>query len=188
MPVGSLVTASPRFKNRGPPAKISSVEGDHSVDTVITCDIGCFPELAVSGPVVMAVDERMVFSFNATRLTQDGRRADAGRAVVKVAPCLAFKFGHPNDEALPGHPLYDRGFEGVAVYEVLESSWVAELARQNRIKFPNFDLSGWGVRHFLFSFHESTLEVLGDSLDVSVSEEPFAVIVNRMQSWLLSDA
>jgi hypothetical protein len=164
------------------------VRREHSVDTVIEYDIGCFPELAVSGPIVMAIDERLVFSFNATRPTPDGRRADAGRAVVKVGLCLAFKFGHPNDEALPGHPLYDRGFEGVAVYEVLESSWIAELARQNRVRFPDSDLASCGVRHFLFSFHESTLEVLGNGLDGSVSDDPFEAIVNRMQAWLLEDA
>ena len=158
------------------------------MDTVIEYDIGCFPELAVSGPIVMAADERLVFSFNATRPTPDGRRTDAGRAVVNVESCLAFKFGHPNDEALPGHPLYDLGFEGVAVYEVLESSWIAELARQNRVRFPDSDLAAWGVRHFLFSFHESTLEVLGDGLDVSVSDDSFSVIVSRMQSWLFKDA
>ena len=45
-----------------------------------------------------------------------------------------------------------------------------------------------GVRHFLFSFHESTLEVLGNGLDVSVSDDPFEAIVNRMQAWLLEDA
>ena len=172
------------------PALIYSalVRRGHAVDTVVEYDIGCFPELAVSGPVVMAVDERLVFSFNATRPTPDGRRADAGRAVVRVEPCLAFKFGHPNDEALPGHPLYERGFEGVAVYEVLESSWIAELARQNRVRFPASDLAAWGVRHFLFSFHESTLEVLANGLEVSISADPFTVIVSRMQSWLLKDA
>src|SRR5215471_19329341 len=143
------------------------------MDTVVEYDIGCFPELAVSGPVLMAADDLLVFSFNATRLTSDGRRADAGRAVVKVNPCLAFKFGYPNDEALGGHPLYARGFHGVAVYEVLGSSWLAALAEQNRVMFPASDLSGRGVRHFLFSFHESTLEVLGRSLDVSMTEEPF---------------
>jgi hypothetical protein len=158
------------------------------VDTVVEYDIGCFPELAVSGPIVMAVDERLVFSFIATRPTPDGRRADTGRAVVKVEPCLAFRFGYPNDEALPGHPLYDRGFEGVAVYEVLQSSWVAELARQNRVRFPDSDLTTWGARHFLFSFHDSTLEVLGGGLDVSVSDDPFSVVVDHMRSWLFGDA
>jgi hypothetical protein len=158
------------------------------VDTIVEFDIGCLPELAVPGPVLMATDEQLIFSFNATRLTPAGRRADAGRAVVKVNPCLAFKFGYPNDEALGGHPLYARGFHGVAVYEVLESSWVAALAEQNRVKFPDSDLSGWGVRHFLLSFHESTLEALGRGLDVSLTEEPLAVVVTGMQSWLFGAA
>jgi hypothetical protein len=30
---------------------------------------------------------------------------------------------------------------GAAVYEVLDSSWVAELTRQNRVRFPNSDVS-----------------------------------------------
>lgn len=126
-----------------------------------------------------------MFSFNATRAAPDGRRADAGRAVVRVKPCLAFKFGYPNDEALPGHPLYARGSHGTAVYEVLGSSWLATLAEQNRVKFPDWDLTELGVRHFLFSFHDTTLEVLGRSLDVSVTVEPFATVVSRMQGWIL---
>src|SRR5262245_54416781 len=137
----------------------------------------------------MADDGKLVFSFNATRLAADGyHRDDAGRAVVRVPGCLAVKFGYPNDEALPGHPLYGRGFVGTAVYEVLESSWVAEVARQNRVRFPDSDVSKWGVRHFLFSFHDSTLEVLCRGLEVSLSGEPLAAEVSRMQAWLLGEA
>ncbi|MDB5306349.1 MAG: hypothetical protein JWO38_551 [Gemmataceae bacterium] len=159
------------------------------VDTVVEHDIGCFPELAVSGPLLMADDGRLVFSFNSTRLAADGyHRDDAGRTVVRVASCLAFKFGYPNDEALPGHPLYGRGLVGTAVYEVLESSWVAELARQNRVRFPDTDMTRWGVRHFLFSFHDSTLEVLCRGLEVSLSGESLAAEVSRMQAWLLGQA
>lgn len=108
--------------------------------------------------------------------------------MVQVEPCLAFKFGYPNDEALPGHPLYERGFEGVTIYEVLRSSWVAELTRRNGVGFPDSDLTAYGIRHFLFSFHERTLEVIGDGLDVSVSDDPFPAIVDRMRSWLFRDA
>ena len=159
------------------------------MDTVVEYDIGCLPELAVSGPILMADDGKLVFSFNATRLAADGyHRVDAGRAVVRVPWCLAFKFGYPNDEALPGHPLYGRGFVGTAVYEVLESSWVAELARQNRIPFPEMDPDVWDVWHFLFSFHDSTLEVLCRGLEVSLSGEPLAAEMRRMQAWLLGEA
>jgi len=159
------------------------------VDTVVEYDIGCFPELAVSGPVLMADDERLIFSFNATRLAADSyHRELAGRAVVRVPSCLAFKFGYPNDEALPGHPLYARGFVGTAVYEVLESSWVAELARQNRVPFPNSDVAKWAVRHFLFSFHDSSLEVLCRGLEVSLTEDPLVAEVSRMRAWLVPEA
>jgi hypothetical protein len=158
------------------------------VETVVEFDIGCVPELAVSGPILMAADERLVFSFNATKRMADGRRVDAGRAVVKAGPCLAFKFGYPNDEALGGHPLYAKGFHGVAVYEVLGSAWVAVLAEQNRVNFPDSDRSGRGVRHFLFAFHESTLEVLARNLDAATTDEPLASVIARMQSWLLESS
>lgn len=158
------------------------------MDTIVEYDIGCFPDLAASGPILMAADERLVFSFNASRLAADGyHRADAGRAVVRVPACLAFKFGYPNDEALTGHPLYSRGFVGTAVYEVLESSWEVDLARQNCVRFPNSDITEWGVRHFQFSFHESTLEVLCRGLEVEISEDPIHLEFERMQSWLLGE-
>ena len=158
-----------------------------NTDTVTELNIGCVPELAISGPYLLATDERLVFCFNAMQVQPDGRRTDAGRAVVKVPVCWAFKFGYPNDEALPGHPLYSRGFHGTAVYEVSSSSWLDEMGRQNRVRFPNFDVREWNARHFLFSFHESTLEILGSDLEVTVSAEAFGTIAERMQRWLHGD-
>ena len=38
------------------PVYSSLVWWRHSVDTIVEYDIGCFPELAVSGPLVMAAD------------------------------------------------------------------------------------------------------------------------------------
>ncbi len=45
-----------------------------------------------------------------------------------------------------------------------------------------------GVRHFLFPFHESTLEVLCGGLEVSLAGEPLPAEVGRMQAWLLAGA
>jgi hypothetical protein len=33
------------------------------------------------------------------------------------------KVGYPDNEALPGHPLYSKGLRHYGRYEVLESSW-----------------------------------------------------------------
>jgi hypothetical protein len=158
------------------------------MDEVVEIDVGCVPELAVPAPILFAADERLVFTFNATRREPGGLRVDVGRAIVKVESCFLFKFGYPNDEALPGHPLYRHGFEGIAVYEVRQSSWIAEAARQNCIKFPESDPSRWRLRHFLFSFHESTLELLGSGMDVSISNEPLAEILHEMQDWLIEES
>ena len=136
----------------------------------------------------MATDERLTFSFNVTNLAAEWhRRYDASRAVVRVPSCLAFRFGCPNDEALPGHPLYARGFDGAAVCEVLESFWIAEMGRRNRVRFPDTDMADWSVRHFLFPFHESTLEMLCGGLEVLPSKKPLAAERGRMQSWLLEE-
>jgi hypothetical protein len=45
-----------------------------------------------------------------------------------------------------------------------------------------------GVWHFLFSFHDSTLEVLGHSFELSLSSEPLAVELSQMRTWLLPEA
>jgi hypothetical protein len=46
----------------------------------------------------------------------------------------------------------------------------------------------WDVRHFLFSFHDSTLEVLCRGMEVALSGEPLAAKMSRMQAWLLGEA
>ena len=52
-------------------------------------------------------------------------------AVVTVPLCLQFVCGHPNDEALQGHPLYDKGLRFYSVHRVGNSSRLAALERAN---------------------------------------------------------
>ena len=149
-------------------------------DFAVELEIGCVPELAVPAPLLFQNDNRLIFTFCATRIRPDGSREDAGRAIVKVGSCLATKFGYPNDEAYHGHPLYTRGFSGTAVYEVHNSQWIGEIAEQNRVRFPDSDAKAWGYRHFIFPFHDSSLEILGKNLEVSVTQDSFAVTLKRM--------
>jgi hypothetical protein len=81
------------------------------------------------------------------------------RGVFRFQRCLQTRFGYPNDEALGGHPLYARGLRHYALFEVLDSPWLSDLVRQNRVVFPN-DTS-WPYRpyrHFVVTFHDSTFE------------------------------
>ena len=87
------------------------------------------------------------------------RTADDRFAVVRFPLCMFLTFGAPNDEALGGHPLYQRGLHHYSVHEILGSSLVRELERRNSIH-PRHDPDSYlrGTRHFVFTFQDSTLE------------------------------
>jgi len=156
------------------------------MNEVVPYSIGCVPELAVSGPLLLQTDNSTFLTFNAMRIAPDGMRHPAGHAVVEIMGCSITKFGYPNDEAQPGHPLYSRGLDaGEGVYEVLRSSWVAELTAQNRVRFPSTPDST--ERHFIFTFHESTFECIATDLRVSLRTEPYEQILRELQTRVLAE-
>src|SRR5688572_5489508 len=72
-------------------------------------DLGFEPEAAISGPVLLQDDYNAFLAFNAMRPTPEGLLVSAGLAVIELEGCGTTKFGYPNDEARPGHPLYKFG-------------------------------------------------------------------------------
>ena len=151
---------------------------ERTEDRVVKLDLGYFPEAAVSGPLLVQDDRFAFLTFNAMRPRPDGMLEPAGTAIVELQGCLVTRFGYPNDEALPGHPLYQRGLSAYGIFEVLESSWVAQLDAQNRVTFPNAGL--WGTRHFGFVFHDSMLECIAGDIVLTVSQEPYAQILRGL--------
>lgn len=143
-------------------------------DRVIPYDVGFEPEAAVSGPVLLQTDYATFLTFNAVKTLPDGRRGAAGTGVIEIVRCIVTKFGYPNDEALPGHPLYSQGLTFYGVFEVLGSSWIQQMTTQNRVCFPKTE--DWTERHFIFTFHDSTFECVADSLRASLSTEPYEQI------------
>jgi len=86
-------------------------------------------------------------------------------AVLRFPACKIVKFGYPNDEALPGHPLYPKGLSYYGLFEVLDSSWVKAFAEQNLVSFPNATSSMRSSRHFVVTFHDSTLECIAKRME-----------------------
>ena len=96
---------------------------------------------------------------------------DAGLAIVELVWCSITKFGYPNDEAW-SHIPRTRGL-AYGVFEVLNSSWIAELTRLNRFGFPNTP-EPTNKRHFMFLFHDSSFECIARELRVEVLQEKFS--------------
>jgi hypothetical protein len=129
---------------------------EHAVEAVVPLELGFEPAADVSGATVLQDEYDAFLLFNtSSRMTQA-----EGIAVIRFSPAST-KFGLPNDEALDGHPLSSRGLRAYACGEVLNSSWLVEEQRRNAVRFPTYKLP---CRHYIFTFHDSCLEILAREL------------------------
>lgn len=83
---------------------------------------------------------------------------DEASLLVEFRLWRAHMFGPPNDEAIRGHPLADRGVRPYGVFEVKNSSWIRGLERMNRVHRLHRPEQFQDLRHFIFTFHDSTFE------------------------------
>ena len=125
------------------------------------------PDSDSPAPVVWQNEHRVVLAYR-TAATAPGWPL----AIIEFNSVLSATFGYPNDEALPGHPLYGAGLSFYDIFEVVDSSWLARLQQQNRVAFP--DVAAWPsgssatskapMRHFIITFHDSTFECLARTI------------------------
>ncbi|HEY1174238.1 MAG TPA: hypothetical protein VGH19_22925 [Verrucomicrobiae bacterium] len=142
-------------------------------------DIGFKPEAAVPDPIIFQSEDAIMLAFCAVKEMPDGMRADAGFGIIDFKGCMATKFGYPNDEALPGHPLYEWGLSAYDVFEVINSKWVKEMAEQNKVVFPEHTMSP--RRHFIFTFHDTTFECVTRELHASLSTKSYPEISEELR-------
>jgi hypothetical protein len=128
-------------------------------------------------PIVLADDLTLVAAYICAYVGEQGSlqqpvsidQRDIHRcAVITFRRCDIFKFGHPNEEVLHGHPLYRRGLSWSKVGEVLNSAWIAELNAINSVHSNHSDRRFASCRHFIFPFQDSTLEVVAEGFDVAM--------------------
>ncbi len=154
-------------------------------ERVIELDLGCRPEPAVSGAVLVSSEYSTFLTFNAVRLNEDGPGlVSLGHAVVEFHHCSITKFGYPNDEARWGIPRYQVTSYGI--YEVKNSEWIPEIVRLNRYRFPDTP-EDTSTRHFLFAFHDSTFECLAGDMKLELTTEPYEQVFARISARLLSE-
>lgn len=113
-------------------------------------------------PFVVSSELRSFFGFDAP--LQEWTDENSQVRVAELVGCTSVQFGFPNDEVLNGHPLYGRGLTPYAAHVVDDSPWLAELRRveshhplAGAVPFEN-------ARHFLLSFHDSTLEAIATDI------------------------
>jgi hypothetical protein len=119
-------------------------------ERVITLSDWPQPDGGAPMPEVFADDTSLSIMY----LTAAGKHV-----VIHFPSCSVYTFGSPNDEALPGHPLYGKGLQFYSVHRVEHSSWISLLERRNSVH-PRHDRQRFldDKRHYVFTFHDATLE------------------------------
>lgn len=82
-------------------------------------------------------------------------------ALLRFSVVLHFRFGHPNEDVLHAHPLYENGLKHYEFHIVEHSPLIAELEERNSVHprhVPGMYKSRF--KHFVVTFHDETLEVV----------------------------
>jgi hypothetical protein len=84
--------------------------------------------------------------------------------VAELLRCVCVRFGFPNDEVRG--PLLAHGLALYGVNEVIASPWLDEMRAIER-QHPQASPEPFpGARHYVHTFHDSTLEALADDVAV----------------------
>ena len=139
---------------------------------------------SVTDALLIHCGERAGFAFLATELRDDGKWHDCGVAVFRSPAVLQIRYGHPNDEAYPGHRLYEAGLDRVDIAEIEDSDWVREVAEVNAKVFPDSGAMFSTVRHHIFPFKETTLEVLWSDFVFELSQKSYEELGGELSAWV----
>lgn len=82
------------------------------------------------------------------------------RGKLKFKSVLQFTFGYPNEEAIEGHRYYALGLLPFKFVEVQDSEIIKNIIKANRVHQYHKDELFKEWRHFVFPFHDTTLEVI----------------------------
>lgn len=105
-------------------------------------------------------------------------------ALVEFHGCRSYMFGSPNDETIHGHPLYAVGLKPYSAFEVQKSSWVRQLERMNSVHPGHISARYESLRHYVFTFHDSTFECIAEGHHISEHEKSMGELVTEMKSRL----
>ncbi|GGI89283.1 hypothetical protein [Shewanella gelidii] len=132
-------------------------------------------------PVVLSDEHDLFVAYYMQEQSKDFELEAVG--LVKFTGFHSYKFGAPNDEAFHGHPLSENGLEPYGTFKIQNSTWVQELCIQNSVHPYHSDDIFRDLIHFVWSFHDTTLEVVAKSYEFSLHQgTPSSVLASYLSS------
>jgi hypothetical protein len=165
-------------------------------DRVIELEL---PQSSVGAPlpIVLADDSTLVVAYFLQGPADSGWDGRTVRivshedvepaAIVRFDFFERFTFGQPSDDMIFGgvHPLSERGLSAYGAFEVLESSWLRQIAAAGDRDGGERDMAEY--RHFILAFHDNTLECVAPGFDLHVTEGSLETLLPKMRRLLVRE-
>src|SRR5919205_482975 len=124
------------------------------------------PQSSVGAPMPVVLSDEfkvlLVYIVQETPADVDPGTADEPLALVEFTGYRSYMFGGLNDEAFHGHPLATRGLYPYGAFQIENSSWIRQLEKMNSVH-PSHNPGRFArLRHYVFSFHDSTFECVAN--------------------------
>ncbi|MCC7478291.1 hypothetical protein IT575_07500 [bacterium] len=163
-------------QSTGAPMPLVISDGCHVILSYLLTE-----RIAPDDPNVVRNEQGNAIGFKEARCVTE-REAPATAFVSFSADLLLL--GGPNDEALHGHPLYERGLGSYGVYEVLGSDLPKALERINSVHHSHDPEQFEGLRHLIFTFHDGAIECVTYGYSIRVESLPQSARLARMCEML----
>lgn len=112
-----------------------------------------------------------------------GRSEELG--VIEFRGVASIRMGAPNDEAIHGHALHEKGLRAYAAHEVRRSEWLEEHIRVNSVHPNHRDASWRQLHHYLLAFHDEMVECLAREMRVRTVRAPFRELISDLAAELV---
>ncbi len=165
----------------------------YNIDQDYLQEIKTLPQMdtGAPAPLIIASEGRVALAYSKARFSNGGAAKKVQDVTVReelvlvfFEGCMAHYGGPPNDEALSGHPLAERGLESYAVFEVKNSSWIKRLEYINRIHPHHDSKCYFSQSHLIFTFHDSTFEIICRGFHYEIANEGREELIPRMLRYV----
>ena len=133
----------------------------------VLCECPISWDVGAPLPTLLQSDQSAELFF---LLPDDGERVGH----IRFERLMSSLFGAPNDETFNGHPLHGSGFQPYCAMRVVNSTWIAELERMNRVHRYHEPAAYTVLEHFIFPFHDTTFECVARSFSASTVDRRLA--------------
>jgi len=152
--------------------------------------LGMTPDPDAAGAVVVLTDWGTFVTFRALVRDEDGAQWPGGTAVIELVGCRARTFSYSTDLGQDGRPYSFFELPPGEVYEVADSpwllraeedSWLAPAAADGISGRRPLNSSRRRLRHYVFTFGETTFQCVAEGLKTQIRTAPFGKIAADLE-------